>query len=88
MSEVSESNRTLVRASFERWQAGTGSPFELLADDADWTIVGLSPLPKTYPGKQAFLTEVIQAFNARVSATPFFDTREFDGFLNRVPPAA
>lgn len=130
------SNKELVVASFERWRAGTGSPFELLAEEADWTIVGSSPLSKTYPSRQAFLDEVITPFNARmatplkpsvrgiyadgdtviaffdasattkddqpyrntytwyfrmagskvVSATAFFDTRDFDDFWNRAAP--
>jgi hypothetical protein len=130
-------NKALVQASFDRWHAGTGSPVELLMPEADWTIVGSSPLSKTYPTRQAFLEEVIQPFNARmatplvptvrgiyadgdmviiffdaaattkdglpyrntytwyfrmhdakvVSATAFFDTREFDEFWNRVSPA-
>lgn len=133
-----ESNKALVRESFERWRAGTGGPFELLAPEADWTIVGSSPLSKTYPSRQAFLDEVIGPFNARmsrplvptvhgvyangdtvvilfdaeatardglpyrntyswylrmrdgkvVSATAFFDTREFDEFWTRVSPAS
>jgi uncharacterized protein len=133
---VPTANKELVQAGFDRWRAGTGSPFELLASDAEWTIVGSSPLSKTY-GRQAFLDEVIGPFNARM-ATPlvpavrgiyadgdmviiffdasattrdshpyrntytwyfrmkeskvvnvvaFFDTREFDDFWNRVPPA-
>src|ERR1700727_3844804 len=130
-------NKALVQASFDRWRAGTGSPFELLLAEADWPIVGSSPLSKTYATRQAFLEEVIQPFNARmaaplvptvrgiyadgdmvfilfdaaatakdglpyrntytwyfrmkdkivVSATAFFDTREFDEFWNRVSPA-
>jgi ketosteroid isomerase-like protein len=32
-------NKALVQASFERWENGTGGPFELLAPDAEWTIV-------------------------------------------------
>ncbi len=134
--ELATSNKALVAASFERWQAGKGSPFELLADETDWTIVGSSPLSKTYRSKQAFLDAVILPFNARmatplvpsmrgiyadgdtviaffdasattrdnqpyrntytwyfrmkdakvVSATAFFDTREFDEFWNRVTP--
>lgn len=67
--ETSESDRALVQSSFDRWRAGTGSLFELLAPDADWTIVGSSPLSKTYPNRQAFLDEVIIPFNARM-ATP------------------
>jgi uncharacterized protein len=129
-------NKALVRASFERWRSGTGSPFELLDPAADWTIVGSSPMSRTYPDRQSFLDQVIQPFNARmatplvptvrgiyadgdvviaffdaaatakdqipyrntytwyfrmkdarvVSATAFFDTREFDEFWARVSP--
>ena len=63
---VEEKNKALVRAGFERWAEGTGSPFELLAPDAEWTIVGTSPLSKTY-SRQQFLDEVIGPFNARMA---------------------
>jgi ketosteroid isomerase-like protein len=39
-----DSNKALVQASFNRWKNGTGGPFELLATDVEWTIVGSSPL--------------------------------------------
>lgn len=132
-----DANKALVRASFDRWRGGTGGPFELLAPDVEWTIVGSSPLSRTYRSKQEFIDEVIDPFNARMS-TPlvptvrglyadgdtviilfdaeatvrdgkpyrntytwyfqmrdaqvvksiaFFDTRHFDEFWNRVPPA-
>ena len=64
---VQDSNKALVRAGFERWAKGTGGPFELLAPDAEWTIVGTSPLSKTYRSKQQFLDEVINPFNARMA---------------------
>lgn len=60
-------NKALVQASFERWENGTGGPFELLAPDAEWTIVGSSPLSKTYQSKQEFLDKVIGPFNARMA---------------------
>jgi uncharacterized protein len=60
-------NKALVQASFERWKNGTGGPFELLAPDAEWTIVGSSPLSKTYQSKQEFLDKVIAPFNARMA---------------------
>jgi len=60
-------NKALVAAGFAAWSAGTGSPFELLADDASWTIVGRSDASKTYPTKAAFMDEVIRPFNARMS---------------------
>jgi hypothetical protein len=34
-----DSNEVLVQASFDRWKSGTGGPFELLAPDAEWTII-------------------------------------------------
>src|ERR1700733_10796907 len=66
-SAAQESNRALVEASFDRWRDGTGSPFELLVAETEWTIVGSSPLSKTYRSRQEFLDEVIGPFNARMS---------------------
>jgi ketosteroid isomerase-like protein len=62
-----DSNKALVQASFDRWKSGTGGPFELLAHDAEWTIVGSSPLAKTYHSKTEFIDQVIDPFNARMS---------------------
>jgi uncharacterized protein len=60
-------NKALVQASFERWKNGTGSPFDLLAPDAEWTIVGSSPLSRTYQSKQEFLDKVVGPFFARMA---------------------
>jgi ketosteroid isomerase-like protein len=70
---VQDSNKALVRASFDRWAKGTGTPFELISPDAEWTIVGSSPLSKTYHPIQSFLDEVIHPFNARLR-TPLVPT--------------
>ena len=61
-----ESNKAVVQASFDRWRDGTGGPFELLAPEAEWTIVGSSPFSRTYHSRQDFLDEVIHPFNARM----------------------
>jgi uncharacterized protein len=71
-----EHNKALVLASFERWSRGSGSPFELLRPDASWTIVGSSPLSKTYQGTQSFLDEVIHPFNARMRTPLMPEVRE------------
>ena len=63
-----EANKALVQKSFDAWAAGTGSPYDLLADDANWTITGNSLASKTYPSREAFLREVIRPFNARMKA--------------------
>lgn len=60
-------NKRLVREAFDRWSAGTGGPFELLTDDASWTITGSSPVSKTYASKEDFMAGVIRPFNARMT---------------------
>lgn len=63
---VEARNKALVEAGFKAWQDGTGSPYDLLADDATWTIVGRSAASKTYKSKEEFMREVIRPFNARM----------------------
>lgn len=65
MSEQ-ERNRALVTKGFADWASGTGSPYDFLAEDARWTITGNSLAAKTYPSKEAFMSEVIRPFNARM----------------------
>lgn len=60
-------NRAVVERSFDAWQNGTGSPFDLLADDAAWTIVGRSVAAKTYQSREEFMRDVIRPFNARMT---------------------
>lgn len=66
LSETERRNKATVEAGFEAWTAGTGSPYDLLADDVRWTIEGYSLASKTYPSREAFLREVIRPFNARM----------------------
>jgi ketosteroid isomerase-like protein len=60
-------NKEIVRAAFDAWRGGTGSPFDLLEHDARWTIVGRSPVSRTFASRQEFLDAVIAPFNARMS---------------------
>jgi ketosteroid isomerase-like protein len=60
-------NKALVERSFTAWRNGAGSPYDLLAEHATWTIVGRSRASKTYEGREAFLRDVIRPFNARLS---------------------
>lgn len=64
--DIETRNKALVAEAFKAWQAGTGSPFDLLADDATWTIAGRSLVATTYFGRESFLHEVIRPFNARM----------------------
>jgi uncharacterized protein len=65
-SDIEARNKSAVKASFDAWRDGTGSPFDLLAQTATWTIVGRSVASKTYPSREAFISEVIRPFNARM----------------------
>ena len=64
--QIETRNKAVVQAGFDAWNAGAGSPYDLLAENASWTIVGHSTASKTYPSKEAFMNEVIRPFNARM----------------------
>ncbi len=61
--------RALVADSFDAWRDRTGSPFDLLAEHARWTIPGHSAVAGSYPSKGAFIKAVIEPFNARMTTT-------------------
>lgn len=62
-------NRALIAGAFDAWRARTGSPFDILADHARWTIPGHSAVAGSYPSKAAFIEQVITPFNARMTTT-------------------
>ena len=62
-------NKQIIQRAFGAWAAGTGGVFDLLAPDAQWTIVGNSVAAGTYHSREEFLSKVIRPFNARL-ATP------------------
>lgn len=66
-ANVAATNKAIVEQSFDAWRNGTGSPFDLLAENATWTIVGKSVASKAYESREAFMREVIRPFNARMS---------------------
>ena len=57
-----EGNRAMVREAFSAWAAGRGSVFDLLADDAAWTMPGFTPGAGQWRGRQAYNTAVTPLF--------------------------
>lgn len=55
-----------VAAAFDAWANGTGSPFDLLAENAEWTVTGYSVVAGTYH-RHSLISEVLQPFNARMN---------------------
>jgi ketosteroid isomerase-like protein len=68
LSDTESRNKATVQSSFDAWRSGMGGPYDLLADDARWTIEGRSLASKTYPTREAFMSEVIRPFNARMQS--------------------
>jgi uncharacterized protein len=67
-TEIEDRNKAAIQSGFDAWRDGTGSPFDLLADDASWTIEGASLMSKTYPTREALMSELLRPFNARMQA--------------------
>ena len=67
-ADIEARNKATVQAGFDAWKDGTGSPYNALADDATWEIIGNSAASRIYTSKQDFLTAVIGPFNARMSS--------------------
>jgi uncharacterized protein len=65
--DIEARNKATVQAGFDAWKNGTGSPYDALADDATWEIVGNSAASRIYTSKEDFLSAVIRPFNARMS---------------------
>lgn len=65
-NSIESRNKELIRAAFERWGNGA-SVFDLLAPDAQWTIVGNAPVSRTYYSKQEFIDQVVKPFTSRLA---------------------
>jgi len=49
-------NKQLIRDAFAAWARGDGAAFfNLLAPDVRWTVIGSTPVSRTYTSRDAFL---------------------------------
>jgi len=67
VENMEDKNKEIVKEGFAKWANGTGSFFDLLAENAEWTITGRSPVSKTYTSRKQFLDEAITPINERLS---------------------
>jgi ketosteroid isomerase-like protein len=65
--DVAVRNAELVRQAFEDWKAGRGSVFDLLSDDAEWTVAGNSPVSDVYRGRQDLVERAVKPIAAHLS---------------------
>lgn len=66
---ATERNRQFIAQAFAQWAAGGRTFFQdVLSPDVTWTIKGTSPVAGTYRGREAFMTQAVAPFTARLSS--------------------
>lgn len=61
-------NKKLIQDVFAAWaKGGGGAFFNILADDVRWTVIGTSPVSRTYTSKQAFLEGATKPLSAKLA---------------------
>jgi ketosteroid isomerase-like protein len=62
-------NKKLVEDAFAKWSRGDGSAFfALLADDVHWTVIGSTPVSRTYTSKRAFQEGAVQPLGTKLAS--------------------
>lgn len=60
-------NTRLVQQAFDDWRDGRGKFFDLLTDDAVWTVSGSSPVSGVYHTREALLQGAVNPIHARLA---------------------
>jgi len=61
-------NKKLIQDVFAEWAKGDGGAFfNILADDVRWTVIGTSPVSRTYTSRQAFLDGATKPLSAKLA---------------------
>lgn len=66
-SPAESRNLERVEAAFANWKNGTGSVFDLLAPQVQWTIVGRSVISAVYRSKEELMAGAIAPLDARLA---------------------
>ena len=61
-------NKKLVEDAFAKWSRGDGGAFfSLLADDVRWTVIGSTPVSRTYTSKRAFQEGAVKPLGTKLT---------------------
>ena len=68
-SSNADHNKKLITSQFKKWEQGTGSLFDLLAEDAKWKVAGSGPgvISGTYNSKKEYMDKVVNPISAKLS---------------------
>ena len=54
-------NKKLIQDAFTAWARGDGTAFfKLLAEDVRWTVIGSTPVSRTYTSREAFVEWMVK----------------------------
>ncbi len=61
-------NKKLIQDVFDAWASGDGMAFfNTLAEDVRWTVIGTSPVSRTYTSRQAFVDGAAKPLTAKLA---------------------
>ena len=61
-------NKKLIQDVFTAWAGGDGMAFfNTLAEDVQWTVIGTSPVSRTYTSRQAFVDGAAKPLTAKLA---------------------
>jgi len=61
-------NKKLIQDAFTAWARGDGMAFfNLLAPDVKWTVIGSTPVSRTYPSRDAFLEGAMKPLGGKLA---------------------
>ena len=64
-------NKNLIQEAFAAWANGDGMAFfNLLADNASWTVSGNCPISGTYIGRQQLVEDALKPQRAKLAGPP------------------
>jgi uncharacterized protein (TIGR02246 family) len=64
-------NKKLIQDVFAAWANGDGMAFfNLLAEDASWTVLGSCPISGTYVGRQRLVEDALTPQRAKLAGPP------------------
>ena len=67
----SAENKKLVEEAFAAWTKGDGMAFfNLLADNATWTVIGNCPISGTYVGRQRLIEDALKPQREKLTGPP------------------
>ncbi|MGH7964127.1 MAG: nuclear transport factor 2 family protein, partial [Candidatus Binatia bacterium] len=61
-------NKKLLQNAFAAWVSGDGTAFfKVLAEDVRWTVIGASPVSRTYTSRQQFLEGAVKPLSEKLA---------------------